>query len=397
MASIVSAGTTSATALNMSADTSGVLQLASNNGTVALTIGTSQNIGFGTTSPNFECHISTGSTASITQPTAGSYGLYIQQNTSGSVGGIYIQDGASNNGNSLFIGDNNGAARLVVDADGNFLLGTATANGAKFAVGTVVGSVVGTQSGWFAGLKSGYAGLAGLPQGQLAVYDTGTAVGAGGAISFMTPQGSDATWGAAITASKVIAGTGDYGCDLLFFTRPSGSTADSRGRFTSEGYFLIGKNTYGATGGITFNPNVSGLGFGRMVLNSGYGAAANSILFEYNGTQVGLIQQTTTATSYVTSSDYRLKNNIAPMTGALAKVALLKPVTYKWNVDGSDGQGFIAHELQEVVPDAVSGSKDEVDEDGKPAYQGVDTSFLVATLTAAIQELSAKVTALESK
>jgi hypothetical protein len=82
------------------------------------------------------------------------------------------------------------------------------------------------------------------------------------------------------------------------------------------------------------------------------------------------------------------------MTGALAKVALLKPVTYKWNADDSDGQGFIAHELQEVVPDCVTGTKDAVetytDDDGneqmRPKYQGIDVSFLVATLTAAIQE-----------
>ena len=78
------------------------------------------------------------------------------------------------------------------------------------------------------------------------------------------------------------------------------------------------------------------------------------------------------------------------MTGALAKVTQLKPVTYKWNADGSDGEGFIAHELAEVVPQCVTGEKDAVDEEGNPKYQGIDTSFLVATLTAAIQELKAE-------
>jgi hypothetical protein len=108
-----------------------------------------------------------------------------------------------------------------------------------------------------------------------------------------------------------------------------------------------------------------------------------------NASQVGTVTTTLSATAYNTSSDYRLKEFIAPMTGALDKVALLKPVTYKWKVDGSDGQGFIAHELAEVVPDCVSGEKDAVDTDGKPEYQGIDVSFLVATLTAAIQELKA--------
>jgi hypothetical protein len=111
------------------------------------------------------------------------------------------------------------------------------------------------------------------------------------------------------------------------------------------------------------------------------------------GTVVGSIICSNTATAFNQSSDYRLKNTIAPMTGALAKVALLKPCTYKWNVDGSEGQGFIAHELQEVVPQCVTGEKDAVDAEGKPQYQGIDTSFLVATLTAAIQEQQALIDA----
>jgi hypothetical protein len=117
-----------------------------------------------------------------------------------------------------------------------------------------------------------------------------------------------------------------------------------------------------------------------------------AITFNKGNTQtnVGNISVSTTATAYNTSSDYRLKENIIPMTGALAKVAALKPVTYKWKLDGSDGEGFIAHELAEVCPHAVTGTKDAVYKDGNPKYQGIDTSFLVATLTAAIQELKAE-------
>ena len=121
----------------------------------------------------------------------------------------------------------------------------------------------------------------------------------------------------------------------------------------------------------------------------------------YTPAIVGNIIIGSSTTQYQTSSDYRLKEDIAPMTGALDKVALLKPVTYKWKTDGKDGQGFIAHELAEVCPDAVSGEKDAMetytDEDGNEQTrinpQGIDTSFLVATLTAAIQELNAKVDA----
>jgi hypothetical protein len=133
-------------------------------------------------------------------------------------------------------------------------------------------------------------------------------------------------------------------------------------------------------------------------------AGVGAIIFTNPNGVVGSINTSGSSTGYSTSSDYRLKENIAPMVNALATVQTLKPVTYKWKVDGSDGQGFIAHELAEVVPDCVSGEKDAVNKDGSIKAQGVDTSFLVATLTAAIQEqqtlitsLTARITALEAK
>jgi len=118
----------------------------------------------------------------------------------------------------------------------------------------------------------------------------------------------------------------------------------------------------------------------------------------------GTISTNGTGTSYNTTSDYRLKENVAPMSGALAKVAALKPVTYTWKETGTNGEGFIAHELAEICRDAVVGEKDGVKEDGTPQYQQIDTSFLVATLTCAIQEqqaliesLTTRLTALENK
>jgi hypothetical protein len=142
--------------------------------------------------------------------------------------------------------------------------------------------------------------------------------------------------------------------------------------------------TFKTTGGAGTNP--------LLVWNSGTSGTRDFISFGTGSsfTVVGSINTNGSTTAYNTSSDYRLKNTIAPMTGALAKVAALKPCTYKWNADGSDGEGFIAHELAEVVPDAVTGAKDAVDADGKPVYQGIDTSFLVATVVAALQELKAE-------
>jgi hypothetical protein len=183
-----------------------------------------------------------------------------------------------------------------------------------------------------------------------------------------------------------------------------------RMRITSAGDLLVGATsaTVGANNG-TVIYGAADAGIIYMFRASG---STDQFRFYVNNTNIGKITTTASATSYVTSSDYRLKENILPMTGALDTVAQLKPVTYKWKADGSDGQGFIAHELQSVVPDCVVGEKDAVetytDEEGneqtriKP--QGVDTSFLVATLTAAIQEqqtiineLKTRIEALESK
>jgi len=143
--------------------------------------------------------------------------------------------------------------------------------------------------------------------------------------------------------------------------------------------------------GYSFRP---GLGPRLSLVNDFYINRSNGdgtiFNFRRNGTTVGSVSVSSGATAYNTSSDYRLKQDIISMTGALAKVAALKPVTYKWKSDGSDAEGFIAHELAEVCPHAETGEKDAVDEDGNPVYQGIDVSFLVATLTAAIQELKAE-------
>ena len=163
-----------------------------------------------------------------------------------------------------------------------------------------------------------------------------------------------------------------------------------RMRVDSSGTVLV--NTTATLGGDGAAMAVKALGSSSsLAFQLGNASIVGDIArFYYGATKVGSISITSGATAYNTSSDYRLKNSIAPMTGALAKVAALKPVTYKWKADGSDGEGFIAHELSEVVPQCVSGIKDAVKEDGSIDPQGIDTSFLVATLTAAIQELNAK-------
>ena len=232
---------------------------------------------------------------------------------------------------------------------------------------------------------------------SLKVANASTTAGTGAGIFFLGGTNSESWIGNLYESSGVGA--------LSFQTRVSGTRAE-RMRIDNSGNLLVGTTGTG------------GLSTGRFRIEAASGAdairvrhpdasggtSATMMLFISTAdAAVGSITSNGTSTAYNTSSDYRLKNTIAPMTGALVKLAQLKPVTYKWNADGSDGEGFIAHELSEVVPQCVTGEKDAVDADGNPKYQGIDTSFLVATLTAAIQEqqalitqLTARITALES-
>jgi hypothetical protein len=117
----------------------------------------------------------------------------------------------------------------------------------------------------------------------------------------------------------------------------------------------------------------------------------------YATSAIGSITQNgTTGVLYNITSDYRLKESVSPLLGGLARVNALKPSVYNWKSDGSTGEGFLAHELAEVVPFAVSGKKDDVNEDGKIKPQGIDMSRIVPILVAAIQELTAEVNALKN-
>jgi len=123
--------------------------------------------------------------------------------------------------------------------------------------------------------------------------------------------------------------------------------------------------------------------------------ATTAITFEQsNGSSLGSISHPTTGgTVYGTTSDYRLKTNVTPMSNTLDRIDNLKPCNYTWIDSGIASEGFIAHELQEVIPQAVTGIKDDVDEHGNIRPQGVDYSRVVPTLTAAIKELKAIVEA----
>jgi hypothetical protein len=205
--------------------------------------------------------------------------------------------------------------------------------------------------------------------------------------------------------APAIYSTGDTNTGIFFPAADTAAVATGgaeRVRVETNGSVLIGNGSAPSSSnqGTQFR-NLFNVGAHHISQGA---ATANTYIdwINANGT-IGSISAGGSVVLYNTTSDYRLKENVAPMTGALARIASLKPVTYTWKIDGSDGEGFIAHELAEVCPHAVSGAKDAVDIEGNPKYQGIDTSFLVATLVKAIQEqqalittLTARITALEA-
>ena len=159
-----------------------------------------------------------------------------------------------------------------------------------------------------------------------------------------------------------------------------------------ETAFNIEGGAYAGIGTITMGYYVGGLTFD----NTGFDGT-KVIVIDNDGTQVGYIASNATSTTYSTTSDYRLKENIAPINDGIDRLKQLKPSRFNFIGHEEVVDGFIAHEAQAVVPEAVNGEKDGVDFEGNPEYQGIDTSKLVPLLTAALQEAVAKIEALEQR
>ena len=171
-------------------------------------------------------------------------------------------------------------------------------------------------------------------------------------------------------------------------------------RIDSSGNLLVGTSSVSA--GLSSGKFV--VGFAGNIANGikvydSYASAAtnNAVVFIRGSSEVGSITTTTSATSYNTSSDYRLKENVVELTGATERLKQLNPSRFNFIADADTTvDGFLAHEVADVVPEAISGEKDAVDADGNPEYQGIDQSKLVPLLVATIQELEARITQLEN-
>jgi len=268
-----------------------------------------------------------------------------------------------------------GVERSRFDANGNLLIGTTSFNNGNFT-------------------GSGHGITIGGTAPQITLHQTGnntdTFFGNNGtnfylysADSMNMVFGTNDAEGMRLTSGgKFYVGTtnGAYGNDASQHAAIVNSTAVQ--------YTLSLRNTVDAGGSD-----------GRALLVAcGKSTGGRLIFFERaDGTTVGSITHNGSATAFNTSSDYRLKENVIGISDGITRLKTLKPSRFNFIADATKTvDGFLAHEVT-AVPEAITGTKDEVDSDNNPVYQGIDQSKLVPLLTAALQEAVAKIEVLETK
>ena len=191
---------------------------------------------------------------------------------------------------------------------------------------------------------------------------------------------------------NVVTETGDLNIQTTVANSVTFTTnAVERARIDSIGNLLVGTTSFSAPTGSSFQISPTYTLSGHV---NGTASGQGYAYYYYNANNIGSITQSgTTAVLYNTTSDYRLKSNVQPVTSGLSIVNQLNPVNFTWASDNEADTGFLAHEFQSVIPRSVTGTKDAVDEDGKPVYQQMDNSGAIPFLVAAIKELNTLITA----
>ena len=185
--------------------------------------------------------------------------------------------------------------------------------------------------------------------------------------------------------------------------RDSSNNVNEHMRIDSSGRVFVGTTTttpHNDGSGILIHPT-QGVIVGVKDTHAGIFARHDSdgecIRFQRATADVGSIDVSSSSTSYNTSSDYRLKENVVAISDGITRLKTLKPSRFNFKVDkDTTVDGFLAHEVT-AVPEAITGTKDEVDENNEPVYQGIDQSKLVPLLTAALQEAITKIETLETE
>ena len=189
-------------------------------------------------------------------------------------------------------------------------------------------------------------------------------------------------------------GTTSSGQDLKFFTAGN----NERTRIDSSGRVLINRTSNSTAAPHSKLSVLGDSAVSVVTLQVGTNGYSAIVFLNASGTSVGTIVANASSTAYNTSSDYRLKQGVEDMTGAIDRVKALAPKRFQFTAEpDTTVDGFLAHEAQTVVPEAITGTHNELDADDNPVYQGIDQSKLVPLLTGALKEAIAKIETLETK
>ena len=230
---------------------------------------------------------------------------------------------------------------------------------------------------------------------------TGDKVNSDGYYSRLIFQNSNQSGG----SSASIRGerkTSNYNTELTFYTAETEGAGAERMRINAAGDLIIGRSTKNYTeAGSQFEANgkifgvTTNIGSENIFVNRISSQTGNFLNFLYNNGSVGTVSTNGSTTSYNTSSDYRLKEDLKDYNG-LDIVSQLKTYDFKWKEAGTRDYGMMAHELQEVLPNVVTGEKDALNEDSTIKPQGVDYSKLVPVLVKSIQEQQCTINTLKT-